>query len=169
VEEKTNQPSKALMIPRQGWRAFRTADELEALVLEYFQWEESRVRCPHMYGLAIFLGVAPRTLYEYTKGHYDTLLNRYSLTLEMAAARVAYEKASGAIDGRYNANFVKFDLTVNHDWIDKKALDVTSNGQTLGAADLEQKPVDPSIPAEQSLRSYQEFCRRVKDMEGAKK
>lgn len=152
------------MLPRQGWRAFRTVDELRVLILEYFQWETERVRCPQMIGLAIYLGVSYQTLRQYAKGEYDSDLHRFSEALREASDRVQYEKAAGAIDGRYNGAFVKFDLSVNHDWVDKKSVDVTSNGQTLGAAELAPKAIDPTLTAEDALRSYQDLCRQVQNL-----
>lgn len=156
--------SKSLTIVRDGWRIFRSEEELKAIILEYFAWEEQRDRVPQMLGIAVYIGCHSDTLREYTKGTYDSELIRYSDVLKVAADRIVYEKASGAYDGRYNANFAKFDLTVNHDWIDKKAVDVTSNGQTLGAAELAHKAIDPNMTAEDALRSYQDLCRQVKDM-----
>lgn len=156
--------SNQLAIVRDGWRIFRSEQELKDIVLEYFSWEEQRQRVPQMLGIAVYIGCHSDTLREYAKGTYDNELNRYSDILKIAADRIVYEKASGAYDGRYNANFAKFDLTVNHDWIDKNKIDVTSNGQTLGSAELQPKAIDPALSAEDALRSYQEFQKRVKDM-----
>lgn len=164
MEEKPKSESRALTIPRQGWRAFRTEKELNDIILEYFEWELGRARCPQMYGVAVYVGVSYHTLREYAKGVYDDVLNRYSAVLQQAADRIIYEKAAGAIDGRWNGAFVKFDLSVNHDWVDKKSIDVTSNGETLTAADVTPKLIDPALSADDALRSYQEFCRKVKDL-----
>lgn len=156
--------SSQLSVVRDGWRIFRSEQELKDIILEYFELELGRERVPQMLGLAVYIGCHSGTLKDYANGKYDSDLNRYSDILKIASDRIVYEKASGAYDGRYNANFAKFDLTVNHDWIDKKAVDVTSNGQTLAPGDVAPKAIDPALSADDALRSYQEFCKKVKDL-----
>lgn len=156
--------SNQLAVVRDGWRFFRSEKELKDIVLEYFDFEEKRESVPQMLGISVYIGCSHDTLRNYAKGMYDDELNRYSEVLKVASDRIVYEKARGAYDGRYNANFAKFDLTVNHDWIDKKAVDVTSNGQTLAPGDVAPKAIDPALSAEDALRSYQEFCKKVKDL-----
>lgn len=163
MPEATPEKRPLPAIVKDGWRYFRSEEQLKSLVLEYFAFEETRQRVPQMLGISVFIGCSHDTLRNYGKGMYDTETERYSEVLKVAADRIQYEKAAGAYDGRYNANFAKFDLTVNHDWIDKKAVEVT-NVDGLTKEELTVKPIDAALSPEQSLRSYQDFCRRVADM-----
>lgn len=149
-------------IPRQGWRAFRSEQELEKLCLDYIEYELARETPILFVGLCVFCNIASQTMHLYMSGKYDDDLNRYSEVLKRFKDRVEYGKTSKALTGEYQANFAKFDLMNNHGWNEKKAVEGTVN-HTVSAA--KEAPVKPAseYTEQEAIRYYQEKIKGIKE------
>jgi hypothetical protein len=89
---------------------------------------------PTMEGLALFLGIAKVTLYEYLKKPvYANALKKAELYIEtyLQNKLLVDNKPVGAI----------FMLKAKFGYIEQQKVDLTSNGQTMGVVQI------PSIPA----------------------
>jgi len=99
--------------------AFKTPEELEDAVNEYFKVEDK----PTLAGLAYHIGISRKTLYNYDKK--DKFLH---------IIKKAREKVESVYEGRLvwhpNQTGVIFALK-NMNWRDKKELDHTSKGEAI--------------------------------------
>lgn len=154
-DEKPKFIASDFIIPRQGGRAFPTADLLRKGITEYFEVEKQRGVPPMLMALQEYLEISDAIWYEYAKGKRDYENNNYSEICDFAMKHIVANKAQGAYVGAYNAAFAKFDLSANHDWIEKKAVDVT----TSGSSKLEVK--HEPVTAEDALRIYQEAMKKA--------
>ena len=86
------------------------------------------MQIPTIEGVALKLGISRDTLYEWAKVH-----KKFSDTIEKL--RMLQKEAlihTGIFGGKeINATIVTLLLRVNHDMIEKSAIDVTSQGQKL--------------------------------------
>jgi hypothetical protein len=154
------------MIPRQGWRAFRTEQELEDICLNYIRYEEEKQTPILMVGLCVFCNISSKTMAAYARGDYDDAVNRFSEVLNRFKDRVEYGKTSKALLGEYQANFAKFDLMNNHGWNEKKAVEGTVQHNVKHEKDEPEKP--PSAYTDQeAIQYYQEKIRASKQPVGA--
>jgi hypothetical protein len=86
------------------------------------------MKIPTVEGIALRLGINRDTLYEWAKQHKD-----FSDTLEGVKMRQKEMLTEIGIFGgkEINATIVSLLLKVNHDMIEKTALDVTSGGKPI--------------------------------------
>ena len=119
---------------------YLTEEALNAKIQEYFDFcknhdvdevaktdpiytsgrERFRAMPPTVTGLKLWLDVADHTWMRYADGTYDYPNNNFSQTAERARRYVENDKVTKTLVGRYNANFARFDLINNHDWVDKQ-------------------------------------------------
>lgn len=150
--ENPNPPA----LPRQGWRAFHTAEEMRVLIQEYFAMELADDDSPpFISGLACYLGICNDTIQQYANGRYDDALNRYSVLLNETKTYIEYKKSKGAYTGKYNANFAKFDLGWNHGWAERKDVTVTQEGV------VKHEDVTPlkTLTPEDAYQAWQDACK----------
>ena len=111
---------------------------LESCQDEYEEWHKTRgeksdtyerylkVDLPSVEGLALELKVHRDTLYEWASKH-----DEFSDTLERLNQLQKKILTNKALAGHYNPVIAKLMLTVNHDMIEKKEVDVTSKGEQI--------------------------------------
>jgi len=103
-------------------RKYKTPEEMEAVIIEYFQACADSEEWPLVTGLALFLGFSGRkSLYEYRDKHkeFSTLIKRALTSVEFAyESRLSSTTPSGAIFALKNMG-----------WIDKQELE---HGGTAG-------------------------------------
>lgn len=134
--------------------AFKTVEELDQKIDEYFDWCDNRIQTVYskksdgvievnnpapytMSGLASWLGIDRDTLLRYSKKEdfYGTIKAAREKVHADVETRLMENNATGAI----------FNLKNNFGWRDEKNIDLTSNGNTVGNIDSER--------AEQLLRA----------------
>lgn len=142
-------------MPRQGGKAFPNEGLFFEGISEYLKFEEGRRMPPMLTGLWAFLEIDQKTWDKYENGKYDDDNNNFSQIAKNARNHIITAKAQGAYVGMYNAAFAKFDLSANHNWIEKKAVDFNTNESAK--LEIKQEPVT----AEEALRIYQEAMKRA--------
>lgn len=122
--------------------AFKTLEELEKVIEEYFDYCDNRTKkmwiektqteimvsdpAPYtMSGLARRIGIDRRTLVNYS--HKE----EFFPTIRDARERV-HEDVETRLMGTRNERGAKFSLTNNFDWKEKIEQDITSGGQVVG-------------------------------------
>ena len=155
-----NVKSHTPMLPRQGWRAFRNTEEMRVLVQEYFDMEKADENSPPlMSGLAVYLGICHDTLQDYANGKFDDDgLNHFKELLKEAKTYIEYVKTKGALTGKYNANFARFDLGWNHGWAERKDIKVTQEGV---AKHEDVTPPRSDMTPEEAMKAYQETVKEA--------
>lgn len=102
-------------------------DELEVYLKEAVP---QNMKIPTVEGFALKMGFSKDTLYEWAKLYpeFSDALNK----LKMTQREVLIE--TGVFGGKeINANVVMLLLKVNHDMIEKSAMDITSAGEKLAS------------------------------------
>ena len=80
---------------------------------------------PQIAGLAVFLGVARSTIYEWAEQHKE-----FSDVLERLKAKQEKMLISGGLLGKFNSTITKLALT-KHNYSDKIDTDLTSKGEKI--------------------------------------
>lgn len=97
-------------------------------------WKNDGSVIPTVEGLAIYLDLARRTIYQ---------AEELSLTLEQVQRLQSTMVINKGLTGEYNANIAKLLLSSKHGYVEKSAsestivADVTSNGETVGTSQLD--------------------------------
>lgn len=110
---------------------FDSVEVLERLIEKYFDSEDAhivlddgaRVPAPTMSGLALYLDMDRKTLYNYSKkAQFFPTIKRAKARVEQYLEKRLYGQAvTGTI----------FSLKNNFDWQDKTAVDVTTQGESV--------------------------------------
>src|SRR5687768_3058617 len=126
-------------------KLFKTPAILQQLVTEYFDKTDTELmpvyhkqltkegalvklptRRPYtVEGLCLHLGTSRVTLLEYQK------LPEYADIITMAKQRITKDQIERALIGENNAQFTKFNLINNSDYVDEKRVDHTSGGEKI--------------------------------------
>jgi hypothetical protein len=118
---------------------FKTVAELESKINEYFKAHAFKNDVPTITGLAVYLDVDRRTLYNY--GEKDEFFPAIKRALSKCEAAIEQRAMLGGL----NATMAIFSLKNNYGWVDKTETDVTTNGENLNvgsglnAADLDAR------------------------------
>ncbi len=115
-------------------RKFRTPQEVQEKINEYFEWAEANNRPLNMERFKCFLGICNDTLTPYMNGTYDDGVaeedfsdyGNFSETIKAARAYIAADKMELAMTGSYNPTMVIFDLKNNHGYVDKREIESTN-------------------------------------------
>lgn len=124
--------------------AFKSVEELQAKIDEYFDYCDSRIKQVHskegesyavanpepytMSGLAYALGIDRKTLINYKRKD-----EKYFHTINRARARVEADIDRRMSDKETFTPGLIFNAKVNFDWVDQTNIDVTTNGKDLPA------------------------------------
>lgn len=112
---------------------FKTPEELEERIQEYYKWAEENNRHITMSGLAWYLGCSRQTLLNYEnslendwlKRVSDDVKVRYVDSIKRAKQRIEMEYE----EGLFNKNSVVgtiFTLKNNYSWVDKQEIEQTN-------------------------------------------
>ncbi|CAB4132729.1 DNA-packaging protein gp3 [uncultured Caudovirales phage] len=109
---------------------FKSVDELDEKIEEYFKTTQFGNDVPTITGLAVHLDTSRRTLLNYQdREDYFPSIKR-----ALDKCEAAIEKR--AMLGGLNATIAIFSLKNNYGWVDKTETDVTSKGEAIqGAVD----------------------------------
>ncbi len=160
-DESGMHPKRLPAFPRQGWRAFRSEDEMRDLFKEYFQYCKDNDEPPTRVGLSLWLGMVKSTFQKYVRGEYDDDLNKFSEACNEAIEFVENNKLVGGLKGKYNPQIAKFDLENNHGYKERKAIE----GGGEGAPPIktqEAGKIDPTtLTPDAAHRLWQDVQRRA--------
>lgn len=111
-------------------RAFKNEKDLKDKVDAYFKSNKTflKTKLPKpktVTGLCVYLNITRDTHARYLSGHYDDNDNNFSDTLRKSKEKIEAFKLEGALLGIYNAQIAKFDLQVNHGYIETERKEIT--------------------------------------------
>lgn len=156
--DNNGQPIRLPAFPRQGWRAFRSEQELRQLFQEFFAFRKEAQKPPTMIGAACYLGMTKTTFGKYANGQYDDDLNKFSEVIEEAKGFIEDDKLTNGLIGEYNAIITKFDLSHNHGYAELKSVEVEQKG-TFKHEDISK----PSVPASTPEEAHRAWLEVVKE------
>ena len=110
---------------------FKTAEELQFMIDDYFEMCNSKRRPYSISGLALHLGLTTNTLRNYEKGYGDT---EYSDIMETAKQRIEEFAECALYDNKKSAG-AKYVLENNFSWSNKQ--DVNLSGEVNQVVKLE--------------------------------
>lgn len=114
-------------------RKFGTVIDLQRKIDAYFKDVQQKATLPTVSGLTLFLGFASTSsTYEYLQSP------KYGLTIKKAMLQIQNVLETRLIEGKPPIGLI-FALKNRFDWQDKKDIDLTSNGETLGVIALPQR------------------------------
>jgi hypothetical protein len=125
---------------------FKTPQELEEKINQYFIECEARGEKPFITELAYYLDTSRETLREYKERP------EYVDSIKKALTRCEMALEKNLIEGKVNPTGSIFNLKNNYGWRDKNETDLTTNGQSilLMPSELIQKHEVPSSPESDS-------------------
>lgn len=114
-------------------RKFETVKALDAAIEAYFKDAESREKIPNLSAMALALGfTSSKALYDYEQ------TPKYGASIKKARFRLESILEERLIAGKPPIGLI-FALKNRFGWQDKKDLDITSGGETLGVIALPQR------------------------------
>lgn len=120
MKKKKEEYAKAVGRPR----AFKTKEELEDRILSYWARCEKYNKPYTLSGLALWIGIDRKTLYNYSQK------DEFFLTIKKAKDIVEASMEERALNNESNTTFSIFALKNNFDWTDKREIEqnTTLNG-----------------------------------------
>lgn len=92
-------------------RAFKNVKELEEMIIKYYERCELKEKPLTLSGLAVFIGIDRKTLYNY--GEKD----EFFPTIKIAKDIIQADMEERALSGDSNATFSIFALKNNYGWV----------------------------------------------------
>lgn len=122
-------------------RIFRTQEELEQKIMEYWQRCEQHNKTYTLSGLALWIGIDRKTLYNYSEK------DEFFPTIKKAKDIVEASMEERALTGESNVTFSIFALKNNFGWEDKKQVESNStiNAKVENTSNLTEDQLEDEI------------------------
>ena len=106
-------------------KKWKSVDQLEKLIKEYWEYIELEKEIPDVEGLAVYLKTTRKTLYEYENDP------EYSNTIKTTKEKIFHRKKQAAFKGLMNPTIFIFDAKNNHGYKDKQEIEQTVQHKSL--------------------------------------
>ena len=135
--EKTgNPPGKPLI--------FKSVEELEEMIRKYYERCELKEKPLTLSGLAVFLGIDRKTLYNYS------IKDAYFPTIKVAKDIIQADMEERALNGQSNATFSIFALKNNYGWqnVDKIESENVNTNKNIDLSSLTDEQINKILDSE---------------------